>query len=91
MILGVLPLNISNKVNSLKHILKLNLFPSKGDPLKHLIDDQMKSGRYSPLTGKVKDVFNFYCGNLRYFLNTSLVRILKSLITMTWKTSPVYR
>ena len=59
MILGVLPLNISNKVNSVKHILKLNIFPNKENPLKHLIDDQMKSGSYSPLTGKVKDVFQF--------------------------------
>ena len=59
MILGVLPLNISNKVNSVKHILKLNIFPNKEDPLKHLIEDQMKSGSYSPLTGKVKDVFQF--------------------------------
>ena len=47
MILGVLPLNISNKVNSVKHILKLNIFPNKEDPLKHLIDDQMKSGSYT--------------------------------------------
>ena len=73
LILGVLPLNISNKVNSVKHILKLNIFPNKEDLLKHFIDDQRKSGSYSPLTSKM--YFSFYYGNLRYFLNTSLMRI----------------
>ena len=36
MMLGVLPLTISNKVNSVKHLLKLNIFPDIEDPLKKL-------------------------------------------------------
>jgi len=59
MILGVLPLTISNKVNSVKHLLKLNIFPDIEDPLKKLINTQTQLGSYSPLTGKIKDVFQF--------------------------------
>ena len=59
MILGVLPLTISNKVNSVKHLLKLNIFPNIEDPLKKLVDNHTKTGSYSPLTGKIKDVFQF--------------------------------
>jgi len=78
MILGVLPLTISNKVNSVKHLLKLNIFPDIEDPLKKLINAQTQLGSYSPLTGKIKDVFQFLFGSLQYTLNTSLRRIKTS-------------
>jgi len=47
MILGVLPLTISNKVNSVKHLLKLNIFPDIKDPLKKLINAQTQLGSFN--------------------------------------------
>ena len=38
MILGVLPLPIANKVNSVKHFLKPNIFPNVEDPCKKLVN-----------------------------------------------------
>ena len=59
-ILGVPPIAISNRVNSIKHVLKLNIFDqSDGDPLKDFIISHLKSNNYSPLTGKVKETYQF--------------------------------
>ena len=62
-ILGVLPIFIANKMNSVKHILKLNFVDgeedSQNDPLQEFINDHLKSNKYSCITGRVKDVFQF--------------------------------
>ena len=58
-ILGVPPILVSNKVNSIKHVLKVNILPRQRDPLKKLIDEQVSRGHYSLLTGKIKDAFQF--------------------------------
>lgn len=60
-ILGVLPLSISNKVNSIKHLLKLNIFSDANDrdPLKGFIGNHLQSNNYSHLISRVKDTFEF--------------------------------
>ena len=62
-ILGVPPIFISHKINSVKHILKLNFVnggdDSQNDPLKRFINNHLKSNKYSPITAKVKDTFHF--------------------------------
>lgn len=58
-ILGVLPLVVSNRINSVKHYLKLNIFPTTEDPLVTLINEQLESISYNRLTNNIKDVFQF--------------------------------
>ena len=59
-LLGVLPLQLQNRVNSVKHMLKLNILPPRKDPLKELICNQLAStSRYSRVTWRVKEVFQF--------------------------------
>lgn len=58
-ILGVLPITVSNRTNSVKHYLKLNIFPTTEDPLKLLINEQLESTSYNKLTNNMKEVFQF--------------------------------
>ena len=58
-LLGVPPLEIQNRVNSIKHMLKMNILPSLQDPSKELITIQLEDNTFSPTTSKTKDVFNF--------------------------------
>ena len=58
-LLGILPLEFQNRINSIKHLLKLNILPISEDPLKKLITCQLKQCSYSRLTSKVKDTFQF--------------------------------
>lgn len=58
-ILGVLPISISNRMNSTKHLLKLNIFSSECDPLKSFVNTHLSNNNYSLLTNKVKDAIQF--------------------------------
>lgn len=58
-ILGVIPITVSNRTNSVKHYLKLNIFPTTEDPLKLLINEQLESTSYNKLTNNIKEVFQF--------------------------------
>jgi hypothetical protein len=58
-ILGVIPVDISNKINSIKHFLKLNILGGDDDPLRVMITNHLKTNNYTSLTGKVKEAFHF--------------------------------
>ena len=58
-LLGVLPLEIQNRVNTIKHLLKINILPSVKDPLKELISEQLDQSTSSSITCKIKEAFNF--------------------------------
>ena len=49
-LLGVPPLEIHANVNSIKHMLKMNILPSLQDPLKELITRQLEDNTFSPKT-----------------------------------------
>ena len=61
-ILGVLPIHISNRLNSIKHFLKLNINNeeiSHSDPLKEFLSSHLRQNNYSLTTKRVKEVFQF--------------------------------
>ena len=61
-ILGVIPIFVSNRVNSIKHILKMNIYEDCNnyhDPLKEFICHHIKCTKYSPTITKVKEVYQF--------------------------------
>ena len=58
-IMGVLPIQISNKVNSIKHFLKLNILPCDNDPLKRLVEEQIQDNQHSRIHTRIKHVFQF--------------------------------
>ena len=66
-LLGVPPLETQNRINSIKHILKMNILPPMKDPLKDLICHQLSSTSYCRATGKMKDAFQFLKWKMEYF------------------------
>ena len=61
-ILGVLPIHISNRLNSIKHYLKLNINNeeiSHSDPLREFLTSHLRQNNYSHITKRVKEVFQF--------------------------------
>ena len=69
-VLGVLPIFVSTKINSIKHILKLNIFEDmdkEPDPLKEFICDHLQSHKHSLLAGKIKDAYQFLVWKAHHF------------------------
>ena len=58
-LLGVPPLAIQNRINTVKHFLKLVILSPPKDPLKDALQEQLSEKTYCPVTSKVKDVFHF--------------------------------
>jgi len=60
-ILGLPPLRTVNKVNTIKHYLKINIFKQKDDKLKDLITKNLMLGRDANVTlySEMKDVYIF--------------------------------
>ena len=58
-ILGVLPINVCNRIYGIKQLLKLNIEPQENDPLRDLVNNQLVENKYCPLSIKVKDMFGF--------------------------------
>ena len=58
-ILGVQPITVSNKINSIKHLLKLNIFHDTDDPMKQFVTSHLRSFKHSKLTKKLKYTFTF--------------------------------
>ena len=56
-ILGLPPISISNKVNSIKHMLKLNIISQQNDPLQKLLKEQISNDNPCLLIGKMKETF----------------------------------
>ena len=68
-ILGVLPIQVSNKLNSIKHFLKLNILEEGSDcsdPLKNFIVNHLRQNNYSLITGRIKDVFQFLAWKIKH-------------------------
>ena len=60
-LLGLLPLEITNRINTIKHYLKINIFKEEGDKLKELVSSQLIQGREMnrTLRNEIKEVFLF--------------------------------
>ena len=58
-ILGVQPITVSNKINSIKHLLKLNIFHDTDDPMKQFVTSHLQSYKHSKLAKKLKYTFTF--------------------------------
>ena len=60
-ILGLPPLEITNRINTIKHYLKINIFKEEGDKLKELVSSQLIQGREMnrTLRNEIKEVFLF--------------------------------
>lgn len=58
-ILGIPPLDVTRRVNTIKHFLKINISQLPRDPLAAHILDHLQSHRYSTTVSKIKDVFQF--------------------------------
>ena len=60
-ILGIPPLRIVNKVNTIKHYLKMNIFKQKDDMLKGVISKNLLLGRDANVTlrSEMRDVYLF--------------------------------
>ena len=58
-LLGLPPLETQNRMNSIKHLLKLNIFSQANDPLKESICSQLEENNYGRIVSKVKDTFQF--------------------------------
>ena len=58
-IVGVLPVSVANKVNSTKHLLKLNLISQEIDPLRIFLTKHLADYRHSSLLKKAKDAIQF--------------------------------
>ena len=80
-ILGVTPINIQNRVNTVKHLLKLSISNIPEDPLRRHIDQSLQLHKYSSTMSKVKETFQFLRWKLdvdpRSFSDTDTV-IVKS-------------
>ena len=59
-VLGVPPIATLNKINSIKHLLKLNINKAiETDPLANFVDNHLLSNSYSSLTARIKEVYQF--------------------------------
>ena len=58
-ILGVQPITVSNKINSIKHLLQLNIFHDTDDPMKQFVTSHLQSYKHSKLAKKLKYTFTF--------------------------------
>ena len=58
-IVGIPPISVANKVNSIKHLLKLNLFSQEDDPLKIFVTKHLADHSHSSLSNKAKDAIQF--------------------------------
>ena len=58
-IVGIPPILMTNKVNSTKHLLKLNLFSQEDDPLKIFVTKHLSDYSHSSQSNKAKDAMQF--------------------------------
>ena len=58
-IVGIPPISVANKVNSTKHLLKLNLLSQEDNPLKIFVTKHLSDYSHSSLSNKAKDAMQF--------------------------------
>ena len=68
---GIPPISVANKVNSTKHLLKLNLFSQEDDPLKIFVTKHLSDCSHSSLSNKAKDAMQFLKWKKSNFLTAS--------------------
>ena len=64
-LLGIPPIVVTNKINSIKHFLKLNINSVPGDPLKILVNHITSEQKYSFCTSAIREAMQF----LRWKIN----------------------
>ena len=58
-VVGLPPILITSKINSIKHFLKLNISKHQDDPLEALVQYESEISRHNPMVSKIKEVWKF--------------------------------
>ena len=70
-IVGVPPIEVTNKVNTVKHLLKLNIIDNiVNDPYKLFLKDILQQRSYGIVVTKVKEALNFLKWKINYCSST---------------------